>query len=137
MLQLLGRLSQASAGSACGTSLGQRLKGTHCLQDVETGKVQERQYGSVIAACGHHWDPLWPDLKGEFTGTMIHAHSYRSPEPFEGRRVLIIGGGNSGGVFLQLTWATLSAGVWHDISLWRHGDVCTSSPAIGMTCAVH
>ncbi|CAK0739800.1 hypothetical protein CVIRNUC_001197 [Coccomyxa viridis] len=69
---------------------------TVITKDVETGKVQERQYGSVIAACGHHWDPLWPDLKGEFKGTMIHAHSYRSPEPFEGRRVLIIGGGNSG-----------------------------------------
>ena len=137
MLQLLGRLSQASAGSACGTSLGQRLKGTHCLQDVETGKVQERQYGSVIAACGHHWDPLWPELTGEFKGTMIHAHSYRSPKPFEGRRVLIIGGGNSGGVFLQITWATLPAGVWHVVSLRRHKHVYTSSPAIGMTCTVH
>ena len=98
-----GIFYQASAGSACGASSVRRLNGMLCLQDIDTGSVQERHYGSVIAACGHHWDPLWPELKGEFGGTMSHAHSYRSPKPFEGRRVLIIGGGNSGGVFLQLT----------------------------------
>lgn len=58
--------------------------------------MQTRQYGSVIAACGHHWDPLWPELKGDFTGTMMHAHAYRSPKPFEGKNVVIIGAGNSG-----------------------------------------
>ena len=97
MLQLLARFYQASAGSACGASSVRRLNGMFCLQDLDTGSLQERQYGSVIAACGHHWDPLWPELKGEFKGAMSHAHSYRSPKPFEGRRVLIIGGGNSGG----------------------------------------
>ena len=66
------------------------------LQDLDTGEVLTRQYGSVINACGHHWDPLWPELKGEFTGSMSHAHAYRSPKPFEGKRVCIIGGGNSG-----------------------------------------
>ena len=66
------------------------------LQDLDTGEVLTRQYGSVINACGHHWDPLWPELKGEFTGSMLHAHAYRSPKPFEGKRVCIIGGGNSG-----------------------------------------
>ena len=66
------------------------------LQNLDTGKVQTRQYGSVINACGHHWDPLWPDLKGEFKGVLSHAHSYRSPQPYKGKRVCIIGAGNSG-----------------------------------------
>ena len=66
------------------------------LQDLDTGEVQTRQYGSVINACGHHWDPLWPELKGDFKGALSHAHSYRSPQPYKGKRVCIIGAGNSG-----------------------------------------
>ncbi len=66
------------------------------MQDLDTGEVLTRQYGSVINACGHHWDPLWPELKGDYKGELSHAHAYRSPKPFEGKRVCIIGGGNSG-----------------------------------------
>ena len=31
-----------------------------------------------------------------FSGDYIHAHAYRTPEPFAGKRVLVIGPGNSG-----------------------------------------
>ena len=103
-----------------------------CLQDVDTGKVQERQYGSVIAACGHHWDPLWPELQGEFGGTMTHAHAYRSPKPFEGRRVLVIGGGNSGGGWPPQ--AVLAADVWQLALLWRHGQPCAP---LSCQCDMH
>ncbi len=83
------------------------------LQDLDTGKVLTRQYGSVINACGHHWDPLWPELKGIFKGSLLHAHSYRSPKPYEGMRVCIIGGGNSGG----LPQHTHNALAWHQLAL--------------------
>ncbi|CAL5223737.1 g6297 [Coccomyxa viridis] len=69
---------------------------TVLTKDLDTGEVLTRQYGSVINACGHHWDPLWPELKGDYKGELSHAHAYRSPKPFEGKRVCIIGGGNSG-----------------------------------------
>lgn len=55
-----------------------------------------RHYTSVIVACGHHWDPLWPKFKGNFTGDVSHSHGYRTPKPFVGKRVMVIGGGNSG-----------------------------------------
>ncbi len=53
-------------------------------------------YRHVIIAAGHHWHPRWPTLDGRFDGQLIHARDYRSPEVLKGRRVLIIGGGNSG-----------------------------------------
>jgi hypothetical protein len=58
-----------------------------------------RRYAGVVIANGHNHVPRWPDIPGTFAGTLLHAADYRSPvEPvsLEGRRVLVIGGGNSG-----------------------------------------
>lgn len=55
-----------------------------------------RSYAGVIIANGHHWDPLVPEIPGTFTGTTLHAKQYKTPDLFEGKRVLIVGAGNSG-----------------------------------------
>jgi cation diffusion facilitator CzcD-associated flavoprotein CzcO len=56
-------------------------------------------YRGVLVANGHHWDPRWPEPPfpgaGDFAGEQIHAHHYRDPEILEGRRVLVLGIGNS------------------------------------------
>ena len=57
---------------------------------------ETRYYRAVLVASGHHWFPRWPDFPGEFKGTIIHAHDYRTPEPFKGKRVMVVGIGNSG-----------------------------------------
>jgi len=62
---------------------------------VTTDDGRTRRYGAVMVANGHHWDPRWPDFPGEFDGEQIHAHQYRTPEIFEGKRVLVLGMGNS------------------------------------------
>jgi putative flavoprotein involved in K+ transport len=51
----------------------------------------------VIAATGAFSRPHRPDLPGldGFTGTVLHSADYRRPEPLAGRRVVIVGGGNS------------------------------------------
>lgn len=60
---------------------------------------ETRTYRAVLVANGHHWDPRWPEppFPGQdtFTGEQLHAHSYETPEPFRGRRVLVLGIGNS------------------------------------------
>jgi cation diffusion facilitator CzcD-associated flavoprotein CzcO len=60
------------------------------------GVMLARRYRSVLVASGHHWLPRLPNLPGTFAGQMLHAHDYRSPEEFAGKRVLVVGMGNSG-----------------------------------------
>jgi len=57
-----------------------------------------REYDAVVVANGHHWDRRWPEppFPGSFDGTEMHAHDYRDPGIFAGRRVVVLGVGNSG-----------------------------------------
>ena len=62
--------------------------------DVTAGGTTTR-YRAVLVANGHHWDPRWPSFPGDFDGEVMHAHDYREPSIFEGKRVLVLGIGNS------------------------------------------
>ncbi|MFO0884417.1 MAG: NAD(P)-binding domain-containing protein [Pirellulales bacterium] len=61
---------------------------------LTSGEV--RLYRGVVIANGHHSTPLWPKWEGTFAGTTLHAKQYKSPSQWEGKRVLVVGGGNSG-----------------------------------------
>lgn len=52
---------------------------------------------AVVAASGTFGRPHRPELPGldGFTGTVLHTADYRSPEPFAGQRVVVVGAGNS------------------------------------------
>lgn len=64
--------------------------------EVRLASGETRRYGSLIVANGHNWDPRWPEIAGEFTGEQIHACNYKTPDLLADRRVLVVGGGNSG-----------------------------------------
>ncbi|TWP49160.1 NAD(P)/FAD-dependent oxidoreductase [Lentzea tibetensis] len=66
-------------------------------REMDTGAETDAVYGHVIVANGHHWSPRMPEpaFPGSFTGTQVHAHDYKTPEGFEGKRVLVLGIGNS------------------------------------------
>jgi glycine/D-amino acid oxidase-like deaminating enzyme len=60
---------------------------------------QTRRFGGIVIASGHNHVPRVPEIPGEFTGQFLHSAAYKSPTepvPLAGRRVLVIGGGNSG-----------------------------------------
>jgi len=63
------------------------------------GSSETHRYRAVIVANGHHWDPRWPEPafpgSEEFEGEQIHVHHYRESEVLEGKRVLVLGIGNS------------------------------------------
>ena len=65
----------------------------------EPSEPETRRYAHVVVANGHHWDPRWPEPSfpgaEDFPGTQIHAHYYKTPDVLEGRRVLVLGIGNS------------------------------------------
>ncbi|MFE3055297.1 flavin-containing monooxygenase [Nocardia sp. NPDC059239] len=56
----------------------------------------QHRYRAVICATGVTWAPRRPRHPGEFAGEIRHSSEYRSPLEFRGKRVLIVGLGNSG-----------------------------------------
>lgn len=61
----------------------------------ENGQQETRYYGAVVVANGHLWDPRWPSFPGSFGGNAIHSSQYRTAQPFEDKKVLVVGIGNS------------------------------------------
>jgi cation diffusion facilitator CzcD-associated flavoprotein CzcO len=63
------------------------------------GRRETNRYRAVLVANGHHWDPRWPEpaFAGaeEFAGEQLHAHHYRESDVLAGKRVLVLGIGNS------------------------------------------
>jgi cation diffusion facilitator CzcD-associated flavoprotein CzcO len=66
---------------------------------VTLSNGESRQYRAVVVANGHHWDPKIPtEYQGRFEGIQFHSHAYDSPfapHDLRGKRVLIVGVGNS------------------------------------------
>jgi len=52
---------------------------------------------NVVAATGSFGNPYVPALPGrdEYRGQVLHSFAYRNPEPFAGKRVVVVGGANS------------------------------------------
>ena len=65
------------------------------VRNAGQGATTTRRYGAVLVANGHHWDPNWPDVPGLFDGHVMHSHQYATPDVVAGKRVLVVGVGNS------------------------------------------
>jgi cation diffusion facilitator CzcD-associated flavoprotein CzcO len=63
---------------------------------VELATGEQRRYAGLIVATGLQWTPRVPELPGRFDGEVLHSSAFRSPAQAQGRRVLVVGGGNSG-----------------------------------------
>ncbi|MFD0558699.1 putative flavoprotein involved in K+ transport [Stackebrandtia endophytica] len=85
--------------------------GLHIRTDARVTEVTEEPDGfgvhiagqqmvtanAVIAASGSFGRPNRPPLTGQdgFGGELLHVAEYRNPAPFAGKRVVVVGGGNS------------------------------------------
>jgi hypothetical protein len=56
----------------------------------------QESFDGVVVATGHQSVPRHPEQVKGFAGDYIHAHNYRVPEVYAGKKVLVIGPGNSG-----------------------------------------
>ncbi len=63
---------------------------------VSLADGERRAYRGVVIANGHHWDPNWPQYPGKFDGVAIHSQQYKTFDVLQGKRVLVVGAGNSG-----------------------------------------
>ena len=64
------------------------------LSNSSSGET--RRYSHLICANGTNWHPSLPQHPGDFGGEIIHSVDYSLKETFKGRRVLVVGAGNSG-----------------------------------------
>jgi len=80
--------------------------------ETSAGTVRAR---AVVSATGTWANPVLPDLPGRerFRGVVLHSARYSGSAPFAGRRVIVVGGGNSGAQIVaelstvaDVTWAT-------------------------------
>lgn len=71
------------------------VRADHLAVETDHGDFAAR---TVISATGTWSNPYVPNIPGRdrFEGDQLHSARYRDPEPFSGRTVLVVGGGNSG-----------------------------------------
>eukprot|EP01130_Rhizamoeba_saxonica_P008576 TRINITY_DN3470_c0_g1_i2.p1 TRINITY_DN3470_c0_g1~~TRINITY_DN3470_c0_g1_i2.p1 ORF type:complete len:452 (-),score=71.09 TRINITY_DN3470_c0_g1_i2:20-1297(-) len=56
---------------------------------------EEKLYDGVISCVGHHWNKRMPKYPGTYTGDIMHSKDYKNHHQLSGKRVLVVGGGNS------------------------------------------
>jgi cation diffusion facilitator CzcD-associated flavoprotein CzcO/amino acid transporter len=81
-----------------GTSVSQAIQQPDHTWQVSLSNGEQRRYDGLICASGVTWHPTMPTLPGDeiFQGEIRHSVTYRSAAEFRGRRVLVVGAGNSG-----------------------------------------
>lgn len=76
--------------------VGQRTDGGFAVTVTRPdGSHKLEAFDVVVVANGHHWEPYFPKPEGTFSGQTIHSSEYERPIDYAGRRVLIVGTGNS------------------------------------------
>jgi dimethylaniline monooxygenase (N-oxide forming) len=85
--------------------------------DVTLSDGTSARYAALIVANGHHWDPKLPEPPpGTFDGVSLHSSKYVSPhEPhaLAGRRVVVVGLGNSAvDIASELARTSPSGEIW-------------------------
>ncbi len=100
------------------------------------GDDAKRHYDGLIVANGHHWSPRLPDYEGSFTGEIIHSHDVKSKDQLKGKRVLVVGAGNSA---VDILFSTCRASVALNERLIKEGTKIMSkgrfTPSVSVAVA--
>ncbi|HEX6683687.1 MAG TPA: NAD(P)-binding domain-containing protein [Candidatus Limnocylindrales bacterium] len=59
------------------------------------GTTVVERFDHLLICSGHHRQAFIPDFPGTFSGALLHSSAYKRAEEFRGKRVLIVGAGNS------------------------------------------
>nr|WP_312882595.1 NAD(P)-binding domain-containing protein [Micromonospora polyrhachis] len=86
------------------------------------GTERTSRYAAVVVANGHNWSPKLPSYEGldEFRGQVMHASAYKEATQLRGKRVLVVGAGNTGcdiaveaGQQAAKCWHSSRRGYWY------------------------
>jgi dimethylaniline monooxygenase (N-oxide forming) len=105
------------------TGVEHAARDEHGVWQVRLDTGETRSYDALLVANGHHWKPRWPEPafpgSGTFAGEQLHAHSYVDNSIFEGKRVVVLGMGNSAmdiavesSYVAERTYLAARSGVW-------------------------
>lgn len=109
--QLIDYLEEYAGHFALAPKFGQRVIAARPAAvgwEVQTQDTH-LEAANLVVATGFARTPVLPQWLGQadFQGSCLHSSAYRNGEPFRGRRVLVVGFGNSGGEIA--------------LDLWEHG----------------
>lgn len=78
------------------------------------GAPRTMRYAAVVVANGHNWSPKLPEYEGlaDFRGKVIHASAYKDSTQLRGRKVLVVGAGNTG-CDIAVEAAQQTSRCWH------------------------
>ncbi|XP_052211016.1 probable indole-3-pyruvate monooxygenase YUCCA10 [Diospyros lotus] len=67
-------------------------------RNIGSGEVEEYSGRFLVVATGETSDAFTPEVEGlsDFTGEVIHSTEFKSGDKYRGKRVLVVGSGNSG-----------------------------------------
>jgi hypothetical protein len=84
------------------------------VRGVRGGAPKTLRYAAVVVANGHNWSPKLPEYEGleSYRGTVLHASAYKDSSQLRGRRVLVVGAGNTG-CDIAVEAAQQAARCWH------------------------
>jgi putative flavoprotein involved in K+ transport len=98
--EVVGYLARYASGLDAEIRTGARVEfieqdGRGFVVRIASGDVVSAS--GVIAASGSFSNPLLPRLPGQegFTGKLLHSAAYRNPAAYVGKRVIVVGAGNS------------------------------------------
>jgi hypothetical protein len=86
------------------------------------GSDRTQRYSAVVVANGHNWSPKMPTYEGigDYRGEIIHASQYKDASQLRGKKVLVIGAGNTGcdiaveaAQQAQRCWHSSRRGYWY------------------------
>ncbi|EDM09291.1 rCG46278 [Rattus norvegicus] len=102
------------------------------------GKQESLVFDGILVCSGHHTDPHLP-LKSfpgieKFEGCYFHSREYKSPEDYVGKRIIVVGIGNSGvdiavelGRVAKQVFLSTRRGSWILHRVWNNGYPMDSS----------
>ena len=67
------------------------------MRDLDSDELRNEEFDSVMICTGHLNRPIKANFKNQqaFKGEIIHTQVYKKPHSFEGKRICVVGIGNS------------------------------------------
>jgi thioredoxin reductase len=99
------------------------------VRDRDSGAETTYRYSGLVVSNGHNWNPKTPQYPGldEFGGQVLHSADYKGADVLRGKRVLVVGAGNTG-CDVAVESAQNASHTWHST---RRGYYYNPKFAIG------